>query len=694
MADGQRQAGAGTAIEPGLLQRVSGAISWLATGKTPDWFGPSQPLQTVAPQASVEGRSRDYPVAVNMSYTPKSNDGAVATFPALRQMADAYDILRLVIETRKDQIGRFKWNVRRKDGKADQISESIQAHLAFPDGRQPFHTWLRMLLEDVMVVDAPTVYVNRSAGVPVFEVIDGTTIKPLIDQTGRTPRAPFEAYQAVLKGVPAARYTEDELVYRPRNPRPHKGYGYSPVEQILTTVNIGLRRVTQQLVFFTTGSLPEALVGTPENWNPDQIRAFQDIFDAMMSGNLGKRAGVTFIPGGTDIHQFKTDAVVKNEFDEWLARIVCFAFSIPPSAFVKEVNRATAETAAEQSKEEGLAPLLLWAKAFVDELIQKHLGAHGYEFVWDMAAMEPQDKKVTRVVALKQAGIISVEVAQDMLGIERHEVAQAAPSLPAPGGAVQKLAKADSTVEPDMSNDETALAGIISPYLDVAKEKAVKAGQAALESGTPLPEPMTERERKSFAKAVAPSIKSAALRGVSVGAATLAGQAEGLPNPLDVETPAAQWAKTRSAWLVGMKWVDGKLVPNPNSTYQISDVMRDALRGQVAKAVEEGWTSIKLAEAIRAHDAFSVARANNIARTEIAEAQEEGSMVYYRASGVVDRKKWSTAHGGDMCPRCIGAEAEGAIPLEATFESTGTVHAPGHQHCRCRVLPVLKEATP
>ena len=101
----------------------------------------------------------------------------------------------------------------------------------------------------------------------------------------------------------------------------------------------------------------------------------------------------------------------------------------------------------------------------------------------------------------------------------------------------------------------------------------------------------------------------------------------------------------------------------------------------------KGWLN-------RCDDAFSVARANNIARTEIAEAQEEGSMVYYRASGVVDRKKWSTAHGGDMCPRCIGAEAEGAIPLEATFESTGTVHAPGHQHCRCRTIPVLKEETP
>jgi len=694
MADGQRPAGAGTAIETGLLQRVSGAISWLATGKAPDWFGPSQPLQTVAPQASVEGRARDYPVALNMSYTPKSNDGAATTFADLRALADSFDILRLVIETRKDQIGRFPWSIKRKDGKVDQVAERIQAHLAYPDGRQPFHTWLRMLLEDVMVVDAPTVYVNRSGKIPVFEVIDGTTVKPLIDQSGRIPRAPFEAYQTVLKGVPAGKYTEDELIYRPRNPRPHKGYGFSPVEQILTTINIGLRRVTQQLVFFTSGSLPEALVGAPENWNPDQIKRMQDIFDAMLSGNLGKRSGVTFIPGGADIHQFKTDAILKNEFDEWIARIVCFAFSIPPSAFVKDVNRATAESAAEQSKEEGLAPLLLWAKTFVDELIQKHLGAEGYEFVWDMGAMEPQDKMVTRVCQLKTAGIISVEVAQQMLGIEKHEVAQSAPALPAPKEEVQKLAKADESVpDPEMNPEEAALSGKVVPFLESAKERAVKSAQAALEENKPLVDPMTDKERKGLVKAVSPLIKSAALRGVSEGATALAGHAEGLPNPLDVEFPAAQWAKNRSAWLVGMKWVDGKLIPNPNSTYQISDVMRDALRGQVAKAVEEGWTSVKLAEAIRTHDAFSIARANNIARTEIAEAQEEGSMVYYRASGVVDRKRWSTA-GGDTCPRCVAAQGEGAIPLESEFAATGTVHAPAHGHCRCRVIPVLKEAAP
>ncbi|MGC2411735.1 MAG: hypothetical protein WA459_03435, partial [Stellaceae bacterium] len=50
------------------------------------------------------------------------------------------------------------------------------------------------------------------------------------------------------------------------------------------------------------------------------------------------------------------EAPYKDEFDEWLARIVCYAFSLPPTAFTRQINRATAETAQESSLAEGLWP--------------------------------------------------------------------------------------------------------------------------------------------------------------------------------------------------------------------------------------------------------------------------------------------------------------------------------------------------
>jgi hypothetical protein len=47
-------------------------------------------------------------------------------------------------------------------------------------------------------------------------------------------------------------------------------------------------------------------------------------------------------PSGSRYQAFK-EAPYKDDFDEWLARIVCYAFSLPPTAFTRQVNRATAE---------------------------------------------------------------------------------------------------------------------------------------------------------------------------------------------------------------------------------------------------------------------------------------------------------------------------------------------------------------
>jgi hypothetical protein len=44
---------------------------------------------------------------------------------------------------------------------------------------------------------------------------------------------------------------------------------------------------------------------------------------------------------------------LKDQRDEWLARIICYAFSVPVSPFVSQVNRATGETMRQQATQEG-----------------------------------------------------------------------------------------------------------------------------------------------------------------------------------------------------------------------------------------------------------------------------------------------------------------------------------------------------
>jgi hypothetical protein len=200
------------------------------------------------------------------------------------------------------------------------------------------------------------------------------------------------AYQQIIKGLPATDYHANELIYKPRNPRPNKVYGFSPVEQILLIINIGLRRQAHQLAFYTAGNIPEMLMGAPASWNPDQIEKFQKLWDQLMRGDLEARRTLRFVPGDTKPLPLRPETSLFDPFDEWLARVVFYCFSLPPNPFVKQQNRATAESAQDAALEEGLAPLMEWKVNFMNRLIRKAFQTSDYEFAWEdeqaMDAME------------------------------------------------------------------------------------------------------------------------------------------------------------------------------------------------------------------------------------------------------------------------------------------------------------------
>ena len=222
----------------------------------------------------------------------------------------------------------------------------------------------------MLVIDAATLYprFNRGGSLYALDIIDGATIKPLIGEDGRAPEPPDPAYQQILKGIPAADFSAEELLYLPRNLRAHRLYGMSPVEQIALTVNIALRRDAATLDYYRAGSTPDAFATLPKEWTADQIRSFQDYFDALMSGNLARRRQTKFMPADFKLIEARQPPL-KDQYDEWLARIICYAFSVPVSPFVSQVNRATGETLRQQATQEGLVPLKAWVKNALDHVI-------------------------------------------------------------------------------------------------------------------------------------------------------------------------------------------------------------------------------------------------------------------------------------------------------------------------------------
>ena len=96
-------------------------------------------------------------------------------------------------------------------------------------------------------------------------------------------------------------------------------------------------------------------------------------------------------------------------------RIVCYAFSLPPTAFTAQVNRATAQSAQETAVEEGLAPLTGWVKRLVDSVIQDRMGDSDLEFIWsDVQPANPKDQAAILDVYVKN-GIYTVNEAREIL---------------------------------------------------------------------------------------------------------------------------------------------------------------------------------------------------------------------------------------------------------------------------------------
>jgi hypothetical protein len=439
MADPQRGAGRPTwALDPYTVNVQYGASAGITRGTGADWFGPLDPMAPTAPP-EVAGRRFDYAPGYNLQTRPRAFEPI--GFSELRWFADACDLLRLVIETRKDQVERLRWTVKPRDPVLRRMSkrpadmqgriDKVISFLRRPDGFTSWKGWIRSLLEDMFVIDAATLYCQRSRGGQLLALhqIDGGTIKRVIDDWGRTPlpyRGPEgmvypPAYQQILKGLPAVNYSTRDIIYRPRNIRSHRAYGYSPVQQVLITVQIALRRQLWQLDYYTEGSIPDALIGVPTTWTVQQIKQFQEYWDTEFSGDLGKRRRAKFVPGDVamKVHQTK-EPDQKSVFDEWLARVICYAFSVNPQWAVSMMNRATAKEHSTTSEEEGLEPTKEWIKDLIDDIVANELDSSDIELVWIEEDDTDPVKQETVLEGRVKAGAITLNEFRDNIGMERY----------------------------------------------------------------------------------------------------------------------------------------------------------------------------------------------------------------------------------------------------------------------------------
>ena len=310
-----------------------------------------------------------------------------------------------------------------------------------------------------------------------------------------------------------------------------------------------IERAKLQLAYFTEGATPDSFMTMDKDIPIESVRSWERNFNDLMAGNSAERRRVPFLPAGTKAEQLKPPPL-KDEFDEWIARKVCFAFSIPPNAFTKQMNRASAESEHDRALEEGLEPIKKWVKKLIDNVIKNDLKITGYEFAWLDDREQDAEVQDNIIVNDTKAGIISINEARDKKGLDplgpdfdkpmalvatgyvpissyndqqeaqakNQEIAQTKAENPPPvqqdggqspqegQGAQQKLLAAPNRLA---WQDAPAAPKIASGVASPAARKAVysKVGKAVRHKPIPFRRPTTEKAISALAEAITPVLK-------------------------------------------------------------------------------------------------------------------------------------------------------------------------------------------
>ncbi len=737
-------------------------------------FGPGAP---VLPENGLDSpRTFEYRPGVNLVSTPRAGFG-LAPFPTLRNLAAASKEIRLNIELIKRQVRGLEFEILGKEGR--KVDNAVaRRFFEAPDGQHDFDAFVNMLLEELLVTDAVTLWPVKRPGRPFrLELVDGTTIRPLLDYRGRIPAPPMPAYLQVLYGIPVAWFSQSRLIYRPLNAAVNTPYGTSPIEFILLTVNMALRRETYHISRFTEGNVPEALVGAPSSWTQEQVTTWQEYWDAMVAGNISAQRRMHFVPlesgrGSVPVYEFRKDDLTNTQRDKWLMQVACWAFGNSPSEF----GIAPGEGLGGKGYMEGgqaaqyrsmLGPVTQYLTRLFNWILSAMLEQPDLRFSW--VGLNPpkdrmQDAQVDEIYI--RNGVYSVEYVQERLGVPDKFRASPPVSSPAawpvPASIFRIAARAElqkwrEKAARRMRKESRADVRFVSEAISPEMAEEIRAALAASQTVEDVQAVFGEALAKLDGLEEGPSGSPFGRQHIhkaeewhpeyeKIGARdALAAQegrfSEALQNWYEkflqrlseyVQKDAAPSGRV-TAWLNDAPWWEfqserlaallvrhlmdaartgvesasrqirmeiawGTASPQALAwaenqagllTTAVTEGIRERIRAQIARSVQEGWTWTRLRDEIAAVG-LPDWRAARIARTEIIRAHTQGALAGYRASGKVWGLRWLDGQAG-ACPKCRALHGR-VVPLDGRFyedASFGDGMPPRHPNCRCAVQPVV-----
>jgi 8-oxo-dGTP pyrophosphatase MutT (NUDIX family) len=394
-----------------------------------DWNSPFSPGRPMTPSSGVGGEPRRWNYASGYNIVSRADRDKRVSFDVLKGLIDNYDIARMAIGHRIDDVRSLDWTLvpsRGFSGDIDAIIAAGYAALKHPEGpgsHLTFRAWSAKFLEDVLRYDAGCLFRRRDRAGRVIglKVVSGRTIAPVLDYWGDTPSAPAPAFVQFVNGTPWKQFTANDLIYSPFRPQPDSAYGFAPLESVLLTANTDLRFQLHFLNSFTDGNVPEGFMSAPEGRStPDQLIELQDYWDALLYGDQAAKHQMKMVPFGTTF-----DFPSKKEFDEkfpiYLMRKVAAAYHVTPNdlGFTDDVNRSTSEAQVDVQFRIGTLPLVQYLQDILSAYLQEDLGLP-LDLIYDTG--QETDDRLSKAQAHKiyiEMGVESPdEVRAGELGLE------------------------------------------------------------------------------------------------------------------------------------------------------------------------------------------------------------------------------------------------------------------------------------
>ena len=130
------------------------------------------------------------------------------------------------------------------------------------------------------------------------------------------------------------------------------------------------------------------------------------------------------------------------------------------------------------------------------------------------------------------------------------------------------------------------------------------------------------------------------------------------------------------------------IIQKINRITGVHKTIHNQLKKTLFEGIELGENIESLATRVKSVYNIASNRAKVIARTEVAQAVNQATMIEYKNSGIL-KHSWLTAGDEDVREEHISNQAAGPIGIGETFPSGETYPGESSPNCRCTLIPVI-----